>query len=153
MRIAPAWQFPSQLVEGTKKIDSNARLRRFAAAAVIDLCRSSLSRAYVSAHGGSCRFSSYKLPGQTTLWTGHEAMSNYMLSGAHRQAMPQLFDWCDEAAVAHWMQEGMDLSPWPELYARLQKEGRRSKVRHSSPAHIEYRIAQPIRPDAERRFK
>src|SRR5262249_3757980 len=33
-----------------------------------------------------------------TMWTTEEAMNSFMLSGAHRQVMPRLLNWCNEAA-------------------------------------------------------
>ena len=35
-----------------------------------------------------------------TVWTTEAAMKSFMLSGPHRQVMPRLLEWCDEAAVA-----------------------------------------------------
>ena len=78
-----------------------------------------------------------------TMWTNEEAMKSFMLSGSHRQVMPHLLDWCDEAALVHWTQES-DVAPdWNEAHQRIQQEGRRSKVRHPSPAHDRYEIPKP----------
>jgi hypothetical protein len=44
-----------------------------------------------------------------TLWTDESAMRSFMLSGVHRLIMARLPEWCDEAAVAHWLQD--DLEP------------------------------------------
>jgi quinol monooxygenase YgiN len=44
-----------------------------------------------------------------TVWANDAAMKSFMLSGVHRQAMRKLPDWCDEAAVVHWTQEGNEL--------------------------------------------
>lgn len=78
-----------------------------------------------------------------TVWTTEAAMKNFMLGGAHREAMPKLLHWCDEAAVVRWTQESSDLPTWQEAHARMQDEGRRSKVNHPSAAHIAYEIAEP----------
>jgi hypothetical protein len=40
-----------------------------------------------------------------TAWDERENMRRYMTPGAHKSAMPQLIQWCDEASVAHWDQE------------------------------------------------
>lgn len=79
-----------------------------------------------------------------TLWTNESAMKSFMLSGAHRQAMPRLMEWCDEAAVAHWEQETHQPPGWYEAHRRLQQEGRRSKVNHPTPAHQTYQIPKPV---------
>ena len=58
---------------------------------------------------------------------------------------------CDEAALVHWTQETADLPSWEQAHARIQQEGRRSKVNHPSPAHSAYEIEQPaIRRTRER---
>jgi len=78
-----------------------------------------------------------------TVWASDAAMKEFMLAGVHRQAMRRLPEWCDEAAVVHWTQEGSGLPTWEEAAARLRREGRRSKVNHPSPAHTAYEIPQP----------
>lgn len=70
-----------------------------------------------------------------TVWRDRAAMRAFMLSGAHRKAMPKLAHWCDEASLAHWDQEGTALPPWPEAARRLGAEGRTSVLDHPSPAH------------------
>jgi hypothetical protein len=67
-----------------------------------------------------------------TAWDSQESMRAYMLSGAHKQAMPKLLDWCDEASVAHWTQAETELPPWEEADRRMRETGRVSKVRHPS---------------------
>lgn len=78
-----------------------------------------------------------------TVWTTEETMKSFMLSGPHRQAMPRLLDWCDEAALVHWTQPEVQQPDWQEAHRRLQTEGRRSKVRHPSPAQEKYEIPKP----------
>jgi len=39
-----------------------------------------------------------------TAWDTQQSMRAYMTSGAHKNAMPHLLDWCDEASVTHWEQ-------------------------------------------------
>jgi hypothetical protein len=78
-----------------------------------------------------------------TVWQDEAAMRSFMMSGAHRKAMPHLLDWCDEASVAHWQQETAELPAWPEVYRRLQKEGRRSRVRHPTEAQQRFEIPAP----------
>jgi hypothetical protein len=62
-------------------------------------------------------------------------MRNFMTSGAHRNVMPKLLDWCDEASVAHWHQTEQDFPSWEEVAHRMRVEGRASKVHHPSLTH------------------
>ncbi len=78
-----------------------------------------------------------------TSWTGEAAMKKFMTSGAHGNAMRKLVEWCDEAAVVHWMQESKEAPSWREAYLRLKKEGRRSKVNHPSAGHVAYEFPEP----------
>lgn len=78
-----------------------------------------------------------------TLWNTEAAMKSFMLSGAHRQAMPRLLNWCDEAALIHWAQVTDQAPDWHEAHRRIQLEGRRSKVWHPSEAHERYEILRP----------
>src|SRR5438270_12779563 len=69
-----------------------------------------------------------------TVWRDEAAMRFFMQSGVHRRIMARLPEWCDEAAVVHWVQKTNEPPSWPEAYRRLQKEGRRSgSVTHQRP--------------------
>jgi len=70
-----------------------------------------------------------------SVWRDAESMRAFMTSGAHQRAMPKLLDWCDEAALVHWEQDTATLPEWTDAHRRLVTQGRRSKVRHPSPAH------------------
>lgn len=78
-----------------------------------------------------------------TAWQDDSAMRTFMTAPPHLRAMPKLMDWCDEASVVHWTQESPELPDWLEAHRRLAAEGRRSKVRHPSPAHEAYSIPVP----------
>jgi hypothetical protein len=78
-----------------------------------------------------------------TVWTTEAAMKSFVLSGPHRQVMRRLLEWCDEAALVHWVQESEREPDWLEAHRRLQQEGRRSKVNHPSPGHEKYLIPRP----------
>src|SRR3954468_7379469 len=69
-----------------------------------------------------------------TVWTDAAAMRAFMLSGTHKQAMPHLRHWCDEASLTHWEQDDAHLPPWTEAERRLAHEGRVSAVNSPSPA-------------------
>ena len=66
--------------------------------------------------------------------TDAAAMKSFMLSGVHRQVMPSLLEWCDEASVADWFQDSPKPPSWEEAHRRMQHDGRRSKVNHPSEA-------------------
>ena len=78
-----------------------------------------------------------------TLWTSDVEMKRFMLAGVHGRAMRKLLHWCDEAALVHWTQETAILPSWTEAHARLQAEGRPSKVNHPSPTHIAHKFPDP----------
>jgi hypothetical protein len=66
-----------------------------------------------------------------------------MASGVHRAVMPRLLEWCDEASVAHWLQDSMQTPTWEEVHQRMQRDGRRSKVNHPSEAQRNFDIPAP----------
>jgi hypothetical protein len=78
-----------------------------------------------------------------TVWSDAKAMETYRSSGMHRKAMPRLMNWCDEASLAHWVQDAEDVPSWPEAYRRLVNEGRPSKVRHPSAAQTASQVPEP----------
>lgn len=78
-----------------------------------------------------------------TAWTDESAMKSFMLAGPHRVAMRKLLEWCDEAALVHWLQDTKDLPDWQEAHRRVLAEGRRSKVNHPSPNQVAYQIPEP----------
>lgn len=72
-----------------------------------------------------------------TLWDDRDSMRAYMTAGHHRAAMPRLAQWCDEASVAHWDQEGDALPSFADAERRMRAEGRPSKLRHPGPCHAD----------------
>jgi hypothetical protein len=78
-----------------------------------------------------------------TAWRDEPAMRAFMMAMPHRRAMAKLIDWCDEASLVHWTQETDELPNWHEAHRQMVEKGRRSKVRHPSPAHDAYEIARP----------
>lgn len=78
-----------------------------------------------------------------TAWQKDEDMRSFMVAGTHRRAMPKLLDWCDEAAVAHWIQDTSELPGWEQAHRKLVEQGRPSKVRFPSNDQIARRIPEP----------
>ena len=87
-----------------------------------------------------------------TVWRDEAAMRSFMQSGVHRRVMARLPEWCDEAALVHWVQDAEEPPSWAEAHRRLQGEGRRSRVSHPSEAHRRFEIREP-RTSAGRVFK
>lgn len=79
-------------------------------------------------------------------WTDRSAMRAFMTSAKHAESMPKLRQWCDEAHVAHWEQEGAELPPWDEAHRQLLAIGRCSAVDHPSPAHASMDLPAPVLP-------
>ena len=88
-----------------------------------------------------------------TAWKDQAAMNAYRAGGAHRRAMPKLLNWCNEAAVAHWTQESLEIPSWREAYQRMAEEGKPSKVNHPSPDQLSNHIPAPEPTHLERIIK
>src|SRR5580658_5114892 len=78
-----------------------------------------------------------------TAWQDETAMNAYRTSGAHRQAMPKLLKWCDEAAVVHWTQESAEIPEWQQAELHMSEKRRLSKVNHPSAAQASQQIPPP----------
>jgi heme-degrading monooxygenase HmoA len=78
-----------------------------------------------------------------TMWRDEAAMRSFMRSGVHRRIMARLPEWCDEAALVHWVQDGEAAPSWTEAHRRLQEEGRRSRVNHPTEAQRQFEIREP----------
>ncbi len=72
-----------------------------------------------------------------TLWEDEESMKEFRGSPAHRKAMQQLPNWCNEASYHHWVQEDQDYPTWNLIAEKLYTEGKLSKVRNPSKAQME----------------
>jgi quinol monooxygenase YgiN len=70
-----------------------------------------------------------------TLWRDEPSMRAFMTTGAHRTVMPKILNWCDEAAVTHWQQDGNAPPDWSKAETKMRNEGRISRVRNPSAAH------------------
>jgi len=79
----------------------------------------------------------------TTAWEDEAAMRAFRGSGAHKAVMPKLLEWCDEASVAHWRQDGPEVPDWQSAHQQMITSGRPSKVNHPSEAHDGNRIPAP----------
>lgn len=88
-----------------------------------------------------------------TCWESEVAMKAFMTSGPHGPAMRKLLEWCDEASVAHWEQDGDEMPSWSEAHRRMLRHGRASKVNHPSNAQKAFRIDEPDETRKDRTIK
>jgi hypothetical protein len=72
-----------------------------------------------------------------TAWRDEAAMRAYMISGAHKKAMPKLQYWCKEASLVHWSDTEGQLPEWNLAEERLRRDGRVSRVRYPSHAQAQ----------------
>lgn len=86
-----------------------------------------------------------------TAWASLEAMKAFRDSGAHRESMPKIQDWCDEAAVAQ--SEGEPLADWDAIYALLVQQGRLTRLKRPNAAHTAKRFAKMLRWSPEQPIK
>jgi len=75
-----------------------------------------------------------------SLWRDESAMAAFRAAPPHRDAMPRLAHWCDEAAVAHWQQDDEKTPDWPAAAQRLSAAGRILRVDHPSEDQRKSRI-------------
>src|ERR1700737_3106262 len=70
-----------------------------------------------------------------TVWHDEAAMRSFMRSGVHRRIMARLPEWCDEAALAHWVQEACEPPSWPEPIGFCSKKaGDRESITQRRPS-------------------
>lgn len=67
-----------------------------------------------------------------TLWESREAALAYRNASPHRDAMPKLLHWCDEASMAYWETESDQLPSWDEAAKQMAERGHLSKVLNPS---------------------
>ena len=78
-----------------------------------------------------------------TMWEDEHSMKAYMASGSHREAMPRLAEWADEASVVHWHQNHAERPDWNEAARRMKAEGRPARIRHPGPHHDDLSFPPP----------
>ena len=78
-----------------------------------------------------------------TAWSDVPVMKVFRDSGAHKQTMPKLQNWCCEATSMHWDQENDQLPDWKQAYDRLVKDGRALYVKKPSEHQKDRRFPAP----------
>lgn len=76
-------------------------------------------------------------------WESVDAMKAFRDSGAHRESMPKIQLWCDEASVAQ--SEGEPLTDWDAIYALLAEKGRLTRLKRGNAAHEAKRFTKMLR--------
>ena len=70
-----------------------------------------------------------------TLWASETALTNFSGKGPHQHIKPNLRNWCDAAAHAHWPTPEASLPNWHEAEQALVKYGRLSEPEHPTAEH------------------
>ena len=70
-----------------------------------------------------------------TVWESEAAMRAFLLSGAHREAMPKLGALCDEASVAHTTREANQVPGGEEAVELMRGVGRVLRLPNPTAAH------------------
>jgi quinol monooxygenase YgiN len=78
-----------------------------------------------------------------TMWEDERSMKSFMATGPHREAMPRLAEWADEASVVHWHQDSAEHPDWNEAARRMRAEGRPTKIRRPGPHHADLSFPAP----------
>lgn len=81
-----------------------------------------------------------------TVWADLEMMRQFRNAAPHKDAMVKLLDWCGEAAYTHWEQPNETMPSEDVAFNRLRDEGRTSKVRHPTPAHLSGKTVSDRKP-------
>lgn len=76
-----------------------------------------------------------------TAWDNESSMRAYMLAGTHREAMPKLVEWCDEASVVHWNQNSPELPSWEVAEQWMTEYGNFGPLKYPSEAHRQQRFS------------
>jgi heme-degrading monooxygenase HmoA len=75
-----------------------------------------------------------------TVWDDEKSMRSFVAQSPHREVMPKLSKWCDEAAVAHWMQTSGPHPEWSLATRTLLENGRLLRVARPSESHAKGQI-------------
>jgi len=74
------------------------------------------------------------------MWDDEKSMRTFVAQAPHRQVMPKLTDWCDEASVANWVQVPEEMPDWDAAAQQMLETGRLLRVAHPSEAQMNGRM-------------
>lgn len=69
-----------------------------------------------------------------SVWEGEASLREYLRASPHRDAMPRLFPWCEEAVTTHWSVDSREMPSWEDATRRLLEGGRLLRVKYPSNA-------------------
>ena len=72
-----------------------------------------------------------------TLWEDEAQLRAFLSYPPHRDTMPNLSPWCDEAATLHWHVDLPRLPGWDEATLQLSRSGCLLRVKFPSPEQSE----------------
>jgi hypothetical protein len=79
-----------------------------------------------------------------TLWESEDAMRAFYLSGAHRNIMPSLSAYSNEATTGNLTFDEADLPTWDFVHENLSKFGKFSSVlKEPTQSHLDKKIMKP----------
>ncbi|TAE61219.1 MAG: hypothetical protein EAZ76_16965 [Nostocales cyanobacterium] len=79
-----------------------------------------------------------------TAWIDEISMRTFMMASFHRDVIPKLYHWANEASAVRWEEEEfMTLPTWDEGYQKMMKYGYPGKLKHPSSTHTAYEIPAP----------
>ena len=70
-----------------------------------------------------------------SIWDDKKSLLAFSQSGAHKEGMPLLAEWCDEAVHVHWDFHGNALPSWQEAEVALINSGQLAKLTFPSETH------------------
>ena len=79
-----------------------------------------------------------------TLWDSEDAMRAFYMNGAHRNIMPSLSAYSNEAVTCHNAFDALDLPAWDYVHDKLSSLGKfSSALKEPTQNHLEKKIIKP----------
>jgi heme-degrading monooxygenase HmoA len=80
-----------------------------------------------------------------SMWASGADMAAYRDSGVHREALPRLAGWAEEAFFTAWSAPDTDLPRWKDLREKLPGRPIFAELRNPTPAHRRQEMSRPSR--------
>lgn len=75
-----------------------------------------------------------------TLWEEEQHLRQFVAASPHRESIPKLHPWCDEAVTTHWHVNSRTMPSWDEATDELLRAGRLLRVKYPSRDQLAQRI-------------